>query len=122
MIFHGPTTEAPRLLRAADAYVLPSHFEALSVAAIEAAATALPMVATAVGGIGDYTQDGINALLVPPKDPGRLADALGRLLSDADLRARLGREARAHVEHRFSEEVVFGRFADILTDLSLRRR
>ena len=118
VIFHGPTTEAPRLLRAADVYVLPSHFEALSVAAIEAAATALPIVATAVGGIGDYTEDGVNGLLVPPKDTARLAEAMGRLLSDPGLRARLGREARARVEDRFSEGAVFGRLADILTSLA----
>jgi glycosyltransferase involved in cell wall biosynthesis len=119
VIFHGPTTEAPRLLRAADLFVLPSHFEALSVAAIEAAATALPIVATDVGGIGDYTEDGVNGLLVPPKDTARLADALNRLLSDPDLRASLGREARARVEGRFSEDVVFGRLADILVRLAL---
>jgi glycosyltransferase involved in cell wall biosynthesis len=121
VVFHGPTSEAPRLMRAADIFVLPSHFEALSVAAIEAAATALPIVATAVGGIGDYTQDGVNGLLVPPRDSARMAEALGRLLTDAALRARLGRAARASVEARFSEDVVFGRLAGILTSLAASR-
>lgn len=118
VMLHGPTNDAPRLLRAADVFVLPSHFEAQSVSAIEASASGLPIVATAVGGIGDYMEDGINGMLVPPHDPGRLADVLARVLGDPDLRIRLGREARARVEHRFSEEAVYGRLAGILTALA----
>jgi len=116
--FHGPTDDAPRLLRAADVFVLPSHFEALSVAAIEASAAGLPIVATAVGGIGDYMVDGVNGVLVPPRDPERLADALTRVMADPGLRGRLGREARTRAEHLFSEDAVYGRLAGILTALA----
>jgi glycosyltransferase involved in cell wall biosynthesis len=50
-----------------------------------------------------------------------MAEALGRLLTDAALRARLGRAARTSVEARFSEDVVFGRLAGILTSLAAPR-
>ena len=69
-----------------------------------------PIVATAVGGIPEVIQDGVNGLLVPPEDPTALAEAVVRLLSDPELRARLGGAAAAAVEDRWNIRTTAARY------------
>lgn len=88
----------PDLYRAAHAFVMPSLQEGLPLALLEAMASGLPVVATAVGGIPEVLRDGENGLLVPPADAKALAEALARVLADDALCARLGTAARATVE------------------------
>ena len=77
---------------AADATVLPSHYESFGMVAMEAMACGIPVVASRVGGLQTTVRDGVTGLLVPDHDPAALAGALDRLLGDPDLRFRLGRE------------------------------
>jgi D-inositol-3-phosphate glycosyltransferase len=77
---------------AADATVLPSHYESFGMVALEAMACGIPVVASRVGGLQTTVRDGVTGLLVPDHDPVALAGALDRLLGDPDLRFRLGRE------------------------------
>lgn len=86
--------EVRERLRCADVFVLPSHWEGQPIAVLEAMATGLPVLVTAVGANPDVVRDGVDGLVVPPHDPAALADALGRLLGDPDLRRRLGAAAR----------------------------
>jgi glycosyltransferase involved in cell wall biosynthesis len=91
-------------LRRADVFVLASRTEALSLALLEAMSHGLAIVATAVGGIPEFIRDGETGLLAPPESVDALADAMGRLLADEALRARLGENARKHLEaSTFSE-------------------
>lgn len=78
------------LYRAADAFVLPSGSEAFVIAAIEASAVGLPVVATRTGGLFDVVVDGESGLLVDPGDIGQLTAALTRLAGDPHLRQRMG--------------------------------
>lgn len=81
---------------AADFGVLPSTVqEACLLSAQEYMSQGIPVVTTDNGGQREYLHHGENSLLVPPADPTALADAMGRLADDADLRHRLGRQARA---------------------------
>jgi len=100
--FHwlGRTSPAhmPGLYRACDAFVLASHNEGLSNAVLEAMATALPVVATCVGGHQEVVENGSSGLLVPPGQVAPLTTALRRLLSDVALREVLGRNARSAVD------------------------
>jgi len=89
--------EVPNCLRQADVFVLPSLQEGLPLSLLEAMASGLPVVATAVGGIPDVVKDGENGLLVPPADPQRLSGALVRLLADSDLRGRMAAAVRRDV-------------------------
>jgi glycosyltransferase involved in cell wall biosynthesis len=73
---------------------------------LEAMACGLPIIATAVGGIPDIIQHDRNGLLIPPDDAGALREAVLRLLADPDLAARLGRQARADAEQRYSIETI----------------
>ena len=80
--------------------------EGLPKALLEAAASGRPLVATDVPGCREVCRDGETGLLVPPRDPAALADALERLLADAALRRRLGAGARALVEGAMSADAV----------------
>lgn len=78
----------------ADIYVLPSHLEALPIGLLEAMSYGLPCIVTTVGAIPEIVKDGINGLLVPPKDVQTLYEALQRLIGDSKLRGNLGSNAR----------------------------
>jgi glycosyltransferase involved in cell wall biosynthesis len=117
VIFHGQSEDVPRLLRAADLYVQPSHYEAFSNAVIEAMATGLPIVATRVSGMLDCLVDGESALLSAARCPADLARQMARAIGDPALRARLGPAARRTVVERFSRAAIFGRFADLFSDM-----
>ena len=82
--------------------VLTSQNEGMPVSLMEAAASGVPVVATAVGGVPELVRDGVTGLLVPPADPDGLAAALRRLLTDTELRRRMGRAARERAEARFT--------------------
>jgi len=87
---------------AADATVLPSYYESFGMVALEAMACGSPVVASRVGGLQTTVRHGVTGLLVPDHDPVSLAEAFTRLLGDADLRWRLGREGvRWAMQHRW---------------------
>ena len=86
--------------------VLPSRREGLPKSLLEAAACGRPIVATDVPGCREIARPGVNALLVPPDDPQALADAIGRLAGDADLRRLYGEAGRRLVESEFSDVVI----------------
>lgn len=73
-------------------------------AMLEAMASGLPVVATALSGIPEVVRDGTDGLLVAPRDPAALAEALARVLEDPILADRLGAAARARVENSFAAE------------------
>ncbi len=83
--------QAASLLGQADMLVLPSHHEALPVAVIEALSWQVPVVTTPVGAVPEFLTGGVDALLVPPGDVAALARAIGSLLDDPEMAARLAR-------------------------------
>ena len=88
----------------ADVFCFPTHFEseALSVVLIEALSFGLPIVATQWRGLPSLVEDGDNGFLVPIKDPEAVADRLRRLISDPDLRRRMGQQGRARYLDRYT--------------------
>ncbi|HXY91644.1 MAG TPA: glycosyltransferase [Acidimicrobiia bacterium] len=89
----GYRADATDLVAAADVYVLASRHEGLPVSVMEALTLGVPVVATNVGGLREVVTDGSDGLLVEPGHPRALADAIGRVATDAELRARLGGNA-----------------------------
>ena len=97
-----PHEGVPAVLSEIDIFAMPSLAEGFGVAALEAAAMELPVVASRVHGIPDVVADERTGLLVPPKDVGALAGAVRRLAGDAELRATMGRAGRVFVEERYA--------------------
>ncbi len=98
----GHVTDIREVWKAAHIAVLPSRREGLPKSLLEAAACGRPIVATDVPGCREIARQDINALLVSPDDSAALADAIGRLAGDAELRRRLGQAGRGIVEAEFS--------------------
>jgi glycosyltransferase involved in cell wall biosynthesis len=98
--FHGSRSkrEIAEMMRASDVFVMPSRFENQPCVIIEAMASGLPVVSTAVGGIPEMVSDG-DGILVPPRDPAALADALDRVLADPG--SYDGREIAARAAARY---------------------
>jgi 2-deoxystreptamine N-acetyl-D-glucosaminyltransferase/2-deoxystreptamine glucosyltransferase len=107
-----PGLDVPRFLSAIDVLVLPSYDEGQPRAVLEGLAMARPVVASAVGGVPELIQHGVNGLLVPPGDRAALVAALRRLLDDEALRARLGQRGRRDVM-RFDIEEGLRRLAAV---------
>lgn len=122
--FLGHRSDIPELLAGSDLVCLPSLFEGLPLALLEAMAAAKPVVASNIPGIDEAVVDGETALLVPPGDSIALARAITRLLSDPPLAHQLGTQARARACEDFSSQVMAERIADVYRSLLLggRRR
>ena len=99
--FLGEREDVPALLAAADIFVLSSRSEGLPISVLEAMSAQLPVVGSAVGGVPELVLEGETGLLVPSGDAEALADALSSLLSDGELRRRLGEAGRRRVEEQF---------------------
>ena len=82
------------LFRDCEFFVLPSRHEPFGIVNVEAMASGKAIVASAVGGVPEIVQDGENGVLVPPKDPLALVNAIGALLDDDELRRKLGEAGR----------------------------
>jgi glycosyltransferase involved in cell wall biosynthesis len=94
----GRRDDAVRVLAACDLFTLASSNEGLPVAVMEAFALGLPVVATSVGGVPEAVRDGVEGLLVPPREPKALADAIDELARDPARRASMGAAARERAE------------------------
>ena len=100
----GLRNDVPRLLAAADAFLLTSVSEGIPLTLIEAMGAELPVVSTAVGGIPEVVIDGETGLLAPSGDDAALAEAVLRLASDAALSRRLGGAGAERARELFSEQ------------------
>ena len=117
----GQCADVAQLLCALDIFVLPSRAEGISNTILEAMASGLPVIATAVGGNAELVADERTGLLVAPNDPVALAGAMHRLTLDASLRARMGAAGRRDAEGRFSLHEMMRRYAE-LYETQLARR
>jgi glycosyltransferase involved in cell wall biosynthesis/ribosomal protein S18 acetylase RimI-like enzyme len=106
VVFTGWREDVETPLAAMDVFVLPSWREGVPRSAIEAAAMGLPLVLTDIRGCREVVRHGIEGLLVSVRDPGALAHAIERVLTDEPFRRRLGRAARARAVERFDERRV----------------
>ncbi|MCX5801657.1 MAG: glycosyltransferase family 4 protein [Candidatus Eisenbacteria bacterium] len=97
--FAGRLTRAALMdeFRHSQLFVLPSLWEGQGIVFLEAAASGLPIVATRIPGVSGMLEDGVNALLVPPRDKRGLADAIQRLVAHPELRFELASEGLKRV-------------------------
>ena len=101
LVLAGERQDVLDLLPAFDVFVLPSRYEGLPTAIVEAMICGIPVIATAVNAVPDLVVPGETGLLVPPRRPARLASAIGHLLDSPANAARMAARAQAHVSGRY---------------------
>ena len=120
--FLGHRPDVQRVLAALDIFVLSSTSEGMSNTILEAMASGLPVVATAVGGADELVLEGKTGLLVPAGQPGLLAEALVSLAADSERRASMGRSARERALTEFSVARMIADYEKLYLALTNARR
>jgi glycosyltransferase involved in cell wall biosynthesis len=122
VVFTGGRDDVEQLYHGFDIFVLPSYREGFPRSAMEAAASAVPVVATDIRGCRQAVDHGVTGLLVPVHDAEALAAAIGELAGDASRRGAMGRAARAKAEAQFDDRVVVETTLAVYERLLARRR
>ncbi len=120
--FLGIRRDVAELLSAADAFALTSVSEAASLTLLEAMATGLPVIVTAVGGNPEIVRDGVDGLHVPRGDATASAAAIAKLFGEPGLIARLGATARERVREKYRLEQTIAEYSGLYRRLSVLRR
>ncbi len=107
--------EVAQALSKTDIFVLPSFAEGVPVVLMEALASSVPVITSRIAGIPELVEDQVNGLLIPPGDPGALADAIQELASNADVREQYGQAGRAKVQEQYNIEHETKWLAHLLT-------
>jgi len=102
ILFLGSRGDIPNILSALDVFVLSSENEGLSLSLLEAMAMGKPVVATNAGGNPEIVTDGITGMLVPQKNPQKMAEAIVKILKNQDIGRKMGEAGRKRVEEKFS--------------------
>src|SRR5262249_42375587 len=111
--FVGLQSDIPAVLRQGSIATLPSRWEGMPNAVLEAMACGLPCVATRVSGTEDIITHGVNGLLVEPEDYQAMAQALLVLLRDPVLTSAYGKAARERIEQDYSLEHITGIYLEL---------
>lgn len=117
----GNRTDIFRLLASADLFVLPSRWEGLPIALLEAMGAGLPVVATRVEGVDEVVEDRQQGLLVPPEDPDALAAALLELIADPALRRRMGEDARDRIQSLYTLDIMCEQYLQLMLTFASRK-
>jgi L-malate glycosyltransferase len=102
----GSQTNVPDWLAFFDLFVLPSKWEGISLALLEAMAAGLPVVATSVGGTPEVIKNGETGFLVPPSNPQVLAAAIQKLIEDPSLRREIGQAGKRHCQKNYDIDMI----------------
>ncbi|HEX2218349.1 MAG TPA: glycosyltransferase family 4 protein [Gemmatimonadales bacterium] len=111
--FLGQRSDVDRVLAGSQVSLLITNWEGFPLSILEAMRAGLPVVASAVGGVGESVRDGENGYLIPRGDVDRLRACIERLLTDPELRARLGANGRARFVRDFTLDVAVGRTLEV---------
>jgi glycosyltransferase involved in cell wall biosynthesis len=116
--FLGWREDIISILSEVDIFVLPSLNEAVGRSALEAQALGVPVVATKVGGIPEIVQDGRTGILINPKDPQRLAEAIIFLSENEEKREQMSEAAKKWVDEKFSDRLMVEKFAKLYKQMN----
>ncbi len=114
-----PLEDLPEVYRACDVFALPSvsRLEAFSIVALEAMASALPVVASDIPGVREVVSEGTEGYLANPLDPQSFASRIDAVLQDPLAAARMGRNGRARVLHEFTWEHIAERVEQVYNEV-----
>lgn len=120
VLFTGVRDDVPAVMQAIDIFVMASLWEGFGLVFLEAMAAAKPIVATRVSAIPEVVDEGVTGLLVPPRDPKALAEAMVSLLADRKRGRSMGQAGLLRLQERFTEERMIDEIEQLY--LALRRR
>ncbi|HET6846474.1 MAG TPA: glycosyltransferase, partial [Anaerolineales bacterium] len=113
----GNRLDIGRYLGAADIFVLPSRWEGLPVALLEAMDTGLPVIATRVEGVEEVIQSDEEGILIPPEDARALADSISLLIDNPDRRKSMGNAGRARVRAAYTTDLMCEKYLSLMQNL-----
>ena len=122
VLLPGNRLDIERFLAIADIFALPSRWEGLLVALLEAMERALPVVATRVEGVEEVIEDEGQGLLIPPEDARALAEALRTLVASPGLRRRMGKAGQARVREAYTIDNMCEKYLALMQNLLQARR
>lgn len=117
VIFLGERDDLPQIINQMDLIVLPSKRESFPISILEAMAMKKPVIATAVGGIPEIIRHGHNGYLVPPKNPGALADGIMRFMNNREPFDRMALAGFDKVISEFSDKIVVGKYHQLYSEI-----
>lgn len=115
--FLGTRSDVPEILSSAEIFAQPSFYEGIPLSVLEAMAAGKPVVATRVPGNADVIEDKRNGILVPPGDPGAMADAIASLLSEPERAKAMGARGQASVRETYDIRETAARVEDLYLDV-----
>jgi len=121
VLLPGFRTDVIGCIKGFDLFAMSSVTEGLGTSLLDAMACARPIVATSAGGIPEIVEDGVNGLLVPPRDHAALADAIVRMLKDPARRQRMGDAGLARVTARFTVDRMVEQTAEVYARVGAER-
>jgi glycosyltransferase involved in cell wall biosynthesis len=112
--YYGFHPRPEEIMGCFDCVVLTTYNETFGLVLVEAMRAGVVVIGTAAGGVPEIIDDGVTGLLVPPREPAALAEAIERLARDPELRRRLASAGKTDADARFNEEQHFARLSDLL--------
>ena len=127
IIFLGfvPDDDVPKMYNIADVFAMPSReigtdIEGFGITYLEANACKKPVIGGNSGGVPDAVEDGVNGILVPPKDVGAIADAIIKILTDKNFAKKLGEQGYERVHRKFLWSMTSEKFLDLIGKIQLK--
>ena len=117
ILFAGSRKDVPEILSMLDAFVLPSIKEGLPMALLEAMASKVPVIATSVGAIPNVIEDGINGLLIPPKNSDAISEAINKMLSNGDSAKEMELKGFEKVRDHYSSKQMAIKYLAVYKEL-----
>lgn len=117
IIYKGNVTNVDEYLKASDIFVIPSRYEGISNALLEAMSAKMPIIATRVGGNPDLIKHELNGLLVESENIDNLVSAINRMSVDIELRKKLANNAFMDVKEKYSLEVVAENYVNLYNEI-----
>ncbi|MBN1272430.1 MAG: glycosyltransferase family 4 protein [Candidatus Aminicenantes bacterium] len=119
--FLGFREDIPQILCSLDVFVLSSYLEGMGSTILDAMACSLPVVATRTGGIPEVVKNTVTGILVPPKDPAALSEAILTLYKDKKLGRELGVKGSEVVREKYSAESMAGKVMDLYERIAVKK-
>lgn len=113
VVFHGFVSDMPQVYQNIDVLLMPSTFEALPLTLLESMASGVPAIASNINGIPEIIDNNVDGMLIRPREPQDIVDAVEEFISDSNKVHIIGHEARTKIQHNFSLDLMVKNTIDV---------